>query len=260
MVLGQIIGAVLIISLISFVGIFMLFGRKRKVPRFLNYIVSFAAGAMIAAAFFDFLPEAAEHSPVSSVMFWAMIGIIGFFVMEKFLFWYHCHDDECKGLHHKHAAKLNKKSVGYLNLIGDGFHNFLDGAAIAVAFIASPALGWVATLAIALHEIPQEFGDFSILLFAGFSKQKALFYNFLSALAAVLGALIAFFFATAVEHVEPVLLAVAGGGFIYIALVDLLPALHHEANLQKTGYQLAWFIIGVFIIWLLTTQFVHVHG
>jgi len=250
MVLATIILAVLIVSFISFVGVFTLFVKAAGLQRFLNPLVSFAAGALIAAAFLDLLPEALALAEVESVMFVAMLGILAFFIIERFLYWFHCHNGKCEGHMGHMGVKLKRRSVGVLNLFGDGLHNFLDGAAIAAAFLASPSAGWIATVAVALHEIPQEFGDFAVLLYAGYSRTQALFYNFLSALTAVAGALVAFFFAQSVTNAQPMLLAFGAGGFIYIALADLLPGLHHESELRRATMQLIWFLLGIGVIWL----------
>ncbi len=145
----------------------------------------------------------------------------------------------------------------YLNLIGDGVHNFLDGVIIATAYLVSIPLGVVTTLAVVFHEIPQEIGDFGILVFGGFSRFKALFYNFLSALAAVAGALIAYYFATTTQYVTNWLIPVAAGGFIYIAAVDLLPELHQTTNFKKAITQLVFFLLGIAVIWLVTQLFAY---
>lgn len=252
MILIEILIAVLLVSVVSFVGAFTLYVKAKKLSTLVTFFVSFAAGAMSAAALFDLIPEAIKLAD-ESILIYTLAGIIAFLILEKFLYWYHCHGGHC--IAHTHEKKKIPKSTGLLNLFGDGLHNFLDGAAIAAAFIAEPTLGWITTLAVALHEIPQEFGDYSILLYSGFSRAKALFFNFVSALTAILGALIAYFFATTIETAIPVLLAFSAGGFIYIALADLIPALHHENKFSSSIQQVIWFILGTLIIWTVATFF-----
>lgn len=250
--LTNILIAVITISLVSFVGAFLLFFKVKRVERLTFPLVSFAAGAMLAAAFFDLMPEAIATG-TDSVFTFMLSGIVLFFVVEKLLYWYHCHDGACEGHHAISKGKI--KPVALLNLMGDAAHNFLDGVIIAASFMTNTGLGIVTTLAVILHEIPQEIGDFSVLIYSGLSRAKALFYNFLSALASVLGALAAFFFTESVGHAEPFLLAFAAGGFIYIAAADLIPELHHDQEFPKSMLQLAWFGLGVLIIYLVSSQF-----
>jgi zinc and cadmium transporter len=245
-VLGSILLAVVIVSLVSFVGALTLISKRFRKEGILNNLVAFAAGALLAAAFLDLLVESVDLIPLEQAVLFLLGGVIVFFMLERFLLWFHCHSGNCEG-HHAEIAK--RRSAGYINLLGDGLHNFFDGAAIAAAFLVNPTLGWVTTLVIALHEIPQEFGDFGILLFAGFKPAQALFFNFLSALTAVAGGLVAYFAAKALAPLTPALLAFSAGGFTYIALADLLPELHHESRLHKSLLQFFWFILGMALIW-----------
>ena len=238
-----ILTAVFIVSLISFVGALTLCWKSEKLKHFLDTFVSFAAGAMVAAAFLDLLPEAAKDVGLKTVAPYVLVGIVVFFVVERFFYWYHCHNNECKD--HK---LVRKKAAGYLNLVGDGVHNFMDGVTITAAFLSGTSVGWLATLAVALHEIPQEFGDFNVLIFSGIRPARALFYNFLSALTAIAGVLLTYVFAKTVNTAAPYLLAFGAGGFAYIALADLLPELHHESSVKKGVTQLAMFILGICII------------
>ncbi|MEK6849349.1 MAG: ZIP family metal transporter [Nanoarchaeota archaeon] len=252
--LANILLSVLIVSVISFIGALTLLSKFIKFDKMMFWFVSFAAGAMLSAAFFDLLPEAVEAGGDLPIFAYVFLGMALFFLVEKLLYWHHCHHGSCHS-HHGHMHK-GMKPVGLLNLIGDGVHNFLDGAIIASSYLVNPQLGVVTTIAVILHEIPQEIGDFSILIYAGFSKGKALFFNFLSALTAILGAVVAYFFAGAVETAEPVMLAMAAGGFIYIAAADLIPELHHDQDYPKALIQLVWFALGAFIIYLVSTFFV----
>ncbi len=252
--LANILISVVIVSVISFVGALALLSKFIKFDKMMYWFVSFAAGAMLSAAFFDLIPEAVESGGELPIFMFVFFGMVLFFIVEKLLYWHHCHHGSCNS-HHGHTNK-GMKPVGILNLFGDGVHNFLDGAIIASSYLISPGLGVVTTLAVILHEIPQEIGDFSILIYAGFSKGKALFFNFLSALTAVAGALTAYFFASAVANAQPVMLAMAAGGFIYIAAADLIPELHQDQDYPKALIQLAWFGLGAMIIYLVSIFFV----
>src|SRR3989338_220705 len=239
-VLLQIIIAVLIVSLVSILGI-LIFLKKKTLNKILFYLVSFAAGTLLGAAFLDLLPEALEQGFKETVPIFILIGILSFFVLEKFLHW-----------HHHHAGHEHEEVHGftYLNIFGDAIHNFLDGIVIAISFLNSTALGIVATIAIIAHEIPQEIADFSILIYGGFSKIKALVYNFLTALTAVIGALTAYFYSGAIESSTTFLTSFAVGGFVYIASTDLIPEIHKEKDLGKSFVQLVLLALGIFLIWL----------
>lgn len=256
--LAYILISVLIVSMISIVGALALVLEPKRLQKLQFALVSFAAGAMLGAAFLDLLPEAVEHSP-DDVFGTVLAGIVTFFVLETFLYWYHCHSQQCerhsyiRGEHktHKHV----KEPFTYLNLIGDGVHNFLDGAIIATSYIVSIPLGIITSLAVVFHEIPQEIGDFGILIYGGFTRTQALTYNLLSALTAVAGALIAFYFATTIENIKNWLVPLAAGGFIYIASADLLPELHQALNFKRAALQLLFFLLGIAVIWTVNAFF-----
>ncbi len=248
MVLTYILASVILVSLISFVGALTLFLRPKLLDKILFGMVSFAAGALLGAAFLDLLPESLEHAG-DNIFVFERTGVMVFSVLETFLYWYHCH----YGHHHHHSAHHKVHSFAWLNLFGDAIHNFIDGMIIAAGYIASVQVGIATTLAVVLHEIPQELGDFGILIFGGLSRGKALFFNFLSALTAILGALVVYYFSIRIENVSGFLVPFAAGGFIYIASADLLPELHKERNIQKAFTQLFFFLLGVGIIWAMTT-------
>src|SRR3989338_4836376 len=229
--------SVFLVSIISLIGI-LLFLRRNLLNRILFYMVSFAAGSMLGAAFFDLLPETLENGFNDAIPFFIFAGILSFFVLEKFLHW-----------HHHHSEGQETHAFTYLNLIGDGIHNFFDGAIIAVSFAQSTSLGVVATIAIIAHEIPQEISDFAVLIYGGFTKAKALLYNFLTALTAIIGALVAYFYSATVEKFSIYFLAIAIGHFIYIAGTDLIPEIHNEKSLKKSFYQLVFLILGALTIW-----------
>jgi len=244
--------SVLAISLISLIGLFTLPIKEQKLRKLLLYFVSFSAGGLFADAFIHLIPEAAEKSPeLASILkvpiyipIYILSGIIASFVLEKLIQWRHCHIPTSEEHPHPFA---------YMNLFGDGVHNFIDGLVVAVSYIASPPVGMATTLAVVFHEIPQEIGDYGVLLHGGFSKNKALLFNFLTALTAVLGALVALALSVVfnIENFTIFLLSFAAGEFIYIAGSDLVPELHKETEPSKSLLQLAAFIFGVVIILLL---------
>jgi zinc and cadmium transporter len=243
-VLAQIIIAVLIVSLISVIGIFI-FLRQKILNKFLFYLVSFAAGTLLGVAFLDLLPEAFE-SGIENIPLVILFGIISFFILEKFLHW-----------HHHHAGHQHEEVHGftYLNVIGDAIHNFLDGAIIAISFMSNTILGIVTTIAIIAHEIPQEISDFAVLIYGGFSKAKALVYNFLTALTAVLGALLTYFYSSTIQDSSAYLTAFTVGGFLYIAGTDLIPEIQKEKNLKKSLIQFTLLVLGILIIWFVGELF-----
>lgn len=239
--LFYIIAATVLVSLLSLLGVFLI-SLKKKLDRLLLILVSFAVGGLLGGAFLHLLPESTSIG--TSAFIYVILGIILFFILEKFLHWHHCH-----------KAKCDIHTFTYMNLVSDGIHNFIDGAIIAASFIVNIPLGIAATLAIIFHEIPQEIGDFAILVYGGFSKLKAIFYNFLSALTAILGAVLTYFFSTTFEGLITFLLPFAAGGFIYIAMSDLIPELHKEEKMSKSLIQLVSLLLGLGIMLLLKVVF-----
>ncbi|MGH9194681.1 MAG: ZIP family metal transporter [Acidimicrobiia bacterium] len=237
------IGSVVIVSLISFVGLFTISLRETALKRWLLLLVSFAAGALLGDAFLHLLPELVEERqgfPVSASIT-VLAGLILFFVLEKILHWHHAHLPTEEVLH----------PVAFTNLIGDGLHNLIDGAIIAGAFLSSTKLGIATTIAVALHEIPQEIGDFGILLHAGLKPRRALALNFVTALAAVVGAAITLVASSAIEGLEMLLIPFTIGGFLYIAATDLIPELHKEPEAGKSALQTVALLVGVGVMALL---------
>ena len=241
--LGYILVAVFIVSFISFVGVITLVLKRKYLKSIITILVSFAAGAMLGGAFFHLLPESIQEG--GPVFLMTVIGVIIFYLIEMFLQWHHCHVEETK-----YKATKNVKPVGVLNLVGDAVHNFTDGIIIGAAFLANIPLGVVTTIAVALHEIPQELGDFGILIHSGFKVGKALFFNFLSALTAVLGALAVYFFAAIFTGITNYLIPFAAGGFIYIALADLLAEAKAECDKKKATLQFLIFLFGLALMFL----------
>lgn len=243
MTLFYILLATLIISLTSMVGLVFLAAKKKFVERIVVLLISLAAGTMMGGTFLHLLPEASELLEGSELFLWVLGSFILFYLVERVLHWRHCHHDDC-GVH--------GKSIGYMNLIGDGIHNFIDGTVVASAFLTDIRLGVVTSLAIAMHEIPQEIGDFGVLIKAGFTKKKALAYNFLTALVAMAGALFSYFVAHQVENLTTYMLPVAAGGFLYIAASDLLPEIRKEENLTKAIVSFGVFLFGIWLMYVMT--------
>ncbi len=222
-------------SIISLAGAVLLIWKRFQTQKTLTHVVSFAAGVMITTAFLDLLPEAIEGTTEHmSIFLMLLLGVVTFFFLERFVVWFHHHDE----LHGAEPSSL-------LILLGDGLHNFIDGVAIAAAFLSSTAVGIATTLAIAAHEIPQEIADFSILLSNGIKKKRALFFNFISSLSALLGAVAGYFFLERLEHVIPFTLSYTAGMFLYIACSDLIPEMHKDFRKQKEWMQSISFLLGI---------------
>lgn len=235
--------AIAVVSLISFIGVLTFVVDHKAVEKLLLPMVSFSAGALFGDVFLHLLPELAEDGGWTlDVSLWLMGGILLSFIVEKMIHWHHCHMLPTE--HHYHP-------VGTMSLIGDGLHNMLDGILIAGSFLVSMPLGIATTIAVILHEIPQEIGDFALLLFSGFSRGKALLFNFGSALTAFLGGALVFLFASSIPSVTSVLVPLAAGNFLYIAGSDLLPELHKETRLRQAVLQLILLIAGVGIMFAL---------
>lgn len=216
--------------------------------RWVNALISFAIGALLGAAFLEILPHALEHGEPRGMAAVVLAGILGFFVLEKLVLWRHCHTEDWdpqRELEERHPHNR----AGLLILIGDSFHNFVDGILVAAAFMESTALGTVTAVAVIAHEIPQEVGDFLILLHSGYSKTRAFLLNLLSSFAMVAGALLAYFSLQALEGWINGLLALAAASMIYVAVADLIPGLHRRPELRATGQQVLLIGLGVFAIW-----------
>jgi zinc and cadmium transporter len=229
------LASVLVGSLVSLAGVFTLGINEQKLRSVLSYLISFSAGALLGDVFLHVFPEMAEISFGVREGLYFLIGIVVFFVLERLILWHHAHGN--------HEEKVH--SMVYLTMFGDSLHNFIDGLVIAASFLISPQLGLASAIAVIFHEIPQEIGQFAILLHGGWSKRKALWYNFLSALTAVAGAVIVLVFAKTLVVAPSILLAVAGSSFIYIAMSDLIPELHQEVTLRRSLVQFVWFALGI---------------
>jgi zinc and cadmium transporter len=233
--------SVIAVSLISLIGVVTLKIKTEKIKKVLIYAISFSAGALFGDAFLHLLPEVAQKTGFStkSALF-ILLGIVIFFILEKFIHWQHCHEPTTK--EHKHP-------VTYMSLTGDILHNSIDGIIIAASYIVSIPAGLATTLAVVFHEIPHEIGNFSILIHGGFSKSRALLLNFLSALAAIIGAILTFWLGDYVKNIETILVPIAAGTFIYIAGSDLVPELHkHSEKLSHSFFQLIAFVLGILMM------------
>ena len=245
-------------------AVFLLLPDHRR-NAVLPHGISFAIGALLAVAFWGLIPEAfatANPAQIQTLSGTILAGILGFFILEKLLIWRHCHYGACEAHgddghedSHEHGHVFSHshnhgiaKSTGALIIVGDGIHNFVDGVLIAAAFLTDAQLGIVTSLAVAAHEIPQEVGDFAILLQSGYSKGKALFYNVLASLSTVLGGILAYFSLEDLHQSLPYFLALAASSFIYIAVADLIPSLHKKTDMKNSLQQIALIAAGVLLI------------
>jgi len=214
-----------VISLISLSGAFSLAISEKILSKLLIFLVSFSAGSLMGGAFFHLLPEAlAEDNNVIKIFIYLLCGFCLFFILERVLRWRHCHEGVCET--HQH--------LGWLNLVGDGIHNVIDGLVLMSAFAVSPALGFPVAFSIIFHEIPQELGDFGVMIYSGFKRSLAILYNFITGLLALAGVLAGFFIFDRFAGANQFLLAFAAGGFIYIAASDLIPEIHQDKNVWRS--------------------------
>ncbi len=232
------------IALIAFIGVFTLAMKEQLLNKILIILVSLSAGALMGGAFIHLLPESIEKSGDTNILIFVLVGFVLFFIIEKVLHWRHCHKGKCD-VHTFH----------YMNLIGDSVHNFIDGLIISASFIVSIPLGLTTTIAIAAHEIPQEIGDFGVLIYGGFEKKKAIVLNFIVALTVVAGGVVGYFISKSIEQVAIYLLPFAAGGFIYIAATDLVPEIKKELNIKKSMATILVFICGILLMWLIKFVF-----
>jgi zinc and cadmium transporter len=207
-------------------------------------LVSFAIGALLGAAFLEILPHAFESGDAHEVAIAVLGGIFGFFVLEKLLLWRHCHTEYCE-VHDQHASTHDHGRSGALIIVGDTVHNFVDGLLIAAAFLQSTELGIVTAVAIIAHEIPQEVGDFLILLHSGYTRMRALSMNLLSSLATLGGGVIGYFSLQLLEAFHPTLLGIVAASMIYVAVADLIPGLHRRPELRDTASQALLIALGI---------------
>jgi len=239
-----VLASVTAVSFIAFIGVLFIGLKEDKLKRLTTILVGFASGTLLGGAFLHLLPESlTPENDQMTVLWYVIIGIVSFFALEKFLYWRHCHEKECP-----------THTFVYLNLVGDGIHNFIDGMVIAATFMIGFELGFATTLAVIFHEVPQEIGDFGVLVYGGLNKKKALIYNFISAVTAILGALATYFLAY-LRSIEALLVPFAAGGFIYIAATDLMPELHKKSHAGESIVQLFVILLGIGLMAFLKIAF-----
>jgi zinc and cadmium transporter len=228
--------SVVFVSLLSLIGFLFLPFGKEKLGKVLIYFVSFSAGTLLGDAFIHLIPESYEMEGNKMIIpFFILSGIAAFFLLEKFVHWRHCHKVACED--HPHP-------FSYTILAGDTIHNFIDGLIIGASYLVSIPVGIATTVAVIFHEIPQEVGDFGSLVYGGFTKIRALFLNFLTALAAILGTVAVLIFSDNFGIIK-FLVPFAAGGFIYVALSDLIPELHRHTDVKKSSFQISYFLLGI---------------
>jgi zinc and cadmium transporter len=242
----------LVVCVASFAGVLFLAFKMKLLQRIVFVLVSFAVGALFGNAFFLAIPESQEMLGNNlHVGLFVVGGILLMFVVEKLIHWQHNHNvDQIK----------DEAPLGYISLFADGVHNFIDGILIASSWMVSPEIGLATTLAVIAHEIPQEISDFGVLIHAGFSRKKALFFNFLSACTAVFGALVTLWIGSEFVNVSGYILPFAAGGFIYLAGSDLIPELHREKSIRKNLLQLVVIVIGLALMLFVGQNHGHHHG
>jgi zinc and cadmium transporter len=244
-ILGYIVIFTLIGSVVSLAGGLLLLTNEKFTLKISHFLTAFAAGALLSTAFFDLLPEAQEHMEELgldlNIPFWILGGILFFFLLERFIHHHHSHNHD--------NEQEEKKSIIPLVILGDTMHNFTDGVAIAATFLISVPLGIVTALAVAAHEIPQEIGDFGLMLNKGLKRKRIILINLFSSLAALAGALLTYVYQESIEGYLPVILAVTSGFFIYIALANLVPEIHNRDNQKVAFWETVMLLLGVVVVY-----------
>ncbi len=241
----QVIFFSLIGGIFSLIGGFLLISSRKRAMKLADYATPFAAGALLAAAFVDLLREAGHQGSIDTALVFTLVGILGFFFLERFLRWFHHH--------HEHDDKSADPTASLI-IVGDTLHNFIDGIAIAAGFLVSPSTGIVVALAVAAHEIPQEIGDFGLLLKKGLSKRKVIQANVLSALAGTVAAVIFFQLGQNTDISLDIVLGLVAGFFIYVAVSDIIPSIHEGENKKLVGVQSALLLAGAVVVSLVTVN------
>ncbi len=252
-VLVNTLAATFAVSLASLIGMFALSLNHETLHRVLFVLIAFSAGSILGASLFDLLPEAVELVEGSEVFMIIAFGFVAFFVLERLIYWYHGHG---------HSEDIGREGGGatrgfaYLNLVGDFIHNTIDGMIIAASFLEGLQLGLATTIAVAFHELPQEIGDYGILVYAGFERRRALLTNFVAATAVVLGGLLALAFIETAHGLSGWLIAFSAGSFLYLSASELVPEMHEERGFARSAVQLLIFLVGLATIWSLGFLFV----
>jgi len=241
-ILGYILIATLLLSFLALLGVFSFAWRRKSGGQILLFFVSLSAGTLMGGAFLHLMPEGVEKLSAERFFIMVLASFILFYFIEKILHWRHCHEEGECAVH----------SFGYMSLIGDSIHNFIDGLIIAATFLIDIRLGIATAVAIGVHEIPQEIGDFAVLLYAGVKKSKALFLNFLVALTIVIGGVIGYFWALRSENIVAYFLPLATGGFLYVSTSDLIPEIRKEKDIKRSLASFGIFLMGLAIMYLAT--------
>lgn len=239
-ILFWVILSTFLVSLISLIGVFTLSLRDQTLKKVVGFLVDLSIGVLMAAAFLDLIPDAIERFGLKGIFLYVLVGFFTFFLIEKLFRWRHCHEEDCP-VH----------TFAYVNLLGETVHNFTDGLIIGASFIVDFHLGVATVLAVVSHEIPHEIGDFGILVYAGFKKTKALFFNFLTALSAIIGGIVGYYISTYTGAAANFLLPFAAGGFLYIAASDLIPEVIEERNIKKSLLSFTIAVLGILLIYVL---------
>lgn len=242
--LYSLISAILI-SLLSLVGVIIFTLKDRVLKKIALVLVALSTGSLLGGAFFHLLPESINDGDNLNAFVYLLFGIIIFYILERFLKWHHCHESDDCVVH----------SFSYMSLFGDAIHNFIDGLVVVSAFSVSVEVGIATSIAIASHEIPQEFGDFGILIHGGMKKSKAVFWNLVVSFSAIIGVIVGYFLIDLIGSISLVLLPLAAGGFIYISMSDLIPELHKEKSLKKSFVYFMMFILGLIFMYLVKMLF-----
>jgi zinc and cadmium transporter len=249
--------ATVLISLLSLIGIFTLSLSEDRLHEILNFLIAYSAGTILGASLFDLMPEAVKLVDEHLVFPIIAFGFVFFMFLERGLYWYHGHG-------HTHEIPTQDldsveeeitKEFAYLNIIGDFIHNFIDGMIIAASFINSVTVGIVASIAVAFHELPQEMGDYGILIYAGFERKKALIYNYTAAFSIVLGGVFGAFFIGIVEELSGWMVAFSAGAFLFLSASELIPEINDENNWKKSLIQIFFILFGMFTIFMLGIVF-----
>lgn len=252
--LGYILLFTFIGSIGALIGGFILLAKEKIALKISHFLASFAAGTLLGTAFFDLLPEAAEQATkhTTDIFLWTLVGFMIFFIIERFIHWFHHHEE-------MHIATHEKRAILPLIIIGDTIHNFLDGIVIAATFMVNIPLGIATTFAVFAHEIPQEIGDFGLMLHKGLSKMRIIVVNIISALASFAGAIMTYILGNVLDNYIGVFLAITAGFFIYIAASDLIPEIHHERRKGYAVIETVLLIVGIIVIGVAINFFEHAH-
>ncbi|VVB80221.1 Zinc transporter ZupT [uncultured archaeon] len=235
----EILVSTILVSLISLIGIATFLLKEKNLKKIIEYLVAFSIGGLIGGAFFDLIPESLNELKSETVFIYLIIGIFIFFAIEKYFHWRHCHEQHCE-----------EHSFAYSNLVGGAVHNFFDGISIAAAFLINFNVGIATTFAIVLHEIPHELGDFGVLMYAGFKKEKAIFFNLLTAFFSIIGGIIGFVLLSQISAIIPFVIALTAGGFIYISVSDLIPEIRKEVSMKKSLIHIVMIFLGILLLYL----------